>query len=402
MRVPTRIFAFFAKWLAEIVRQPILVVSLVAGPFFVLLAFGQGVEIGGPHPRTIVVWPQQSDELAADLLPADGELADFLDVVTDTTDLEWARAQVETAQVDAVLVLPTNPAEYLRQGQRIPLRVITGAIDPVRLSYANAFLRDQVAELNQRTIRRAIDQARGSSGFALHLESASLDAFDIEKIESGTIAAPFQLEVEQGLAFAPTFTQFYAPALLALILQHLGVTLGALSMTRMRLLNLVDLLRVAPVRATEVVLGQYVSYGLLTALIGGALLLLIHFGLDVPVLGSWFMVVAIGMLLTLASLGLGLVLSLVSPSEQQAVQLSMLVFLASIFFAGFAFTLDRIDWPVKAISFALPATYGIRAFQDAMLRGVTPLPVDVAVLGAAALVLFVATVLLMKREFRPG
>lgn len=402
MRLPTRIFAFFAKWLAEIVRQPALVLSLVAGPFLVLLAFGQGVEIGGPHPRTIIVWPQQVTGLTQELLPADGELADFLDVVSETTDLDWATTQVQTAQVDAVLVLPNDPAEYLKQGMRIPLRVITGTIDPVRLSYADAFLRDQVAELNQHTIERAIDQARGSSGFALQLESASLDAFDIQQISSGTIAAPFELQLEQGLDFAPTFTQFYAPALLALILQHLGVTLGALSMTRMRLLNLVDLLRVAPVRATEVVAGQYVSYGLLTALVGGGLLALMVFVLDVPVLGSWLMVIAIGLLLTLAALGLGLALSLVSSSEQQAVQLSMLVFLASIFFAGFAFTLDRIQWPVKAISFALPATYGIRAFQDAMLRGVNPMLIDLGVLGGAAAVFFLLTVLLMKREFRPG
>lgn len=57
MRPITRTLAFFSKWMAEVVRQPALMVSLVAGPFLVLLAFGQGVDVGGIRPRIIVVEP---------------------------------------------------------------------------------------------------------------------------------------------------------------------------------------------------------------------------------------------------------------------------------------------------------------------------------------------------------
>ena len=97
---------------------------------------------------------------------------------------------------------------------------------------------------------------------------------------------------------------------------------------------------------------------------------------------------------------IGFIISMLSSSEQQAAQIAMLVLIASVFFSGFLVSLDTIVWPVRAVSYALPATYAIRTLQDVMLRGVLRTPGDVAVLGAFSLLFFLATLLLFRREFR--
>ena len=79
-----------------------------------------------------------------------------------------------------------------------------------------------------------------------------------------------------------------------------------------------------------------------------------------------------------------------------------LILLASIFFSGLFFGLDRVTWPARAISYALPSTYSIRALQDEMLRGVVQHPNDIWILAGAALVLFVLAVVLFRREFSPA
>ena len=98
------------------------------------------------------------------------------------------------------------------------------------------------------------------------------------------------------------------------------------------------------------------------------------------------------------SLGLGFLISLISKTDTQAVQYSMLLLLASIFFSGFLLDL-RLMWkPITAIAWSLPATYGIRMLQDIMLRG-APIPLlifgGIAVIG---LVLFVIDWLILRKN----
>jgi ABC-2 type transport system permease protein len=76
-------------------------------------------------------------------------------------------------------------------------------------------------------------------------------------------------------------------------------------------------------------------------------------------------------LVLLASLGIGLLIAVISDSERQAVQLSLLLLLASVFFSGFVIAISEFTEPVRALAFLLPVTHGIRLMQDIMLRGGT-------------------------------
>ena len=73
----------------------------------------------------------------------------------------------------------------------------------------------------------------------------------------------------------------------------------------------------------------------------------------------------------LASLGIGLVIAVISDSERQAVQLSLLLLLASVFFSGFVLAISEFTEPVRVLAYMLPVTHGIRLMQDIMLRGGT-------------------------------
>ncbi|MBI2760026.1 MAG: ABC transporter permease, partial [Chloroflexi bacterium] len=151
----------------------------------------------------------------------------------------------------------------------------------------------------------------------------------------------------------------------------------------------------------EVVTGNYLSYGLLCAIAGGILLALLVFALGVPVFGDVRLVIGTLALLVACSLGVGFVISMLSSSEQQAAQVAMLVLIGSVFFSGFVVALNTLVWPIRALSYALPATYAIRTLQDVMLRGVMRERTDLVVLGAAAVAGFVITVWLFRREYRP-
>ncbi len=100
------------------------------------------------------------------------------------------------------------------------------------------------------------------------------------------------------------------------------------------------------------------------------------FVLQVPVLSGYLEAVLIVLLLTFASLGVGLLISLVADSERMAVQLAMLVLLASVFFSGFVLPVQDFIGPVQYLAYLLPVTHGIAMLQDAMLRGTVDRAVD--------------------------
>jgi ABC-2 type transport system permease protein len=194
----------------------------------------------------------------------------------------------------------------------------------------------------------------------------------IDNIPPETLVSPFVAEARNVVPVEPTAIAFYTPAVLALLLQHIGVTLSALSSVRDRLLGSLELFRVSPVGAGNILVGKSLGFGLLLALVGVALTYAAVLLLKVPSLGNpiyYWLVVG---LTIFASVGLGFALSVIARTESQAVQLSMLTLLTSVFFGGFFLPLDQL-WPqVHVLSYLLPITYGAIDLREVMLRGAAP------------------------------
>jgi len=114
-------------------------------------------------------------------------------------------------------------------------------------------------------------------------------------------------------------------------------------------------------------------------------------------LGSAAALTGVVALLIVASLGLGLLISIISDSERQAVQLSLLVLLASVFFSGFVLPISEFNGPVRAGAYLIPVTSGISLIQDVMLRGEIREPWQAMLLAGIGLVLLLACWLLLRR-----
>jgi ABC-2 type transport system permease protein len=199
----------------------------------------------------------------------------------------------------------------------------------------------------------------------------------------------------------PAIVGFYGPAALALVLQHMAVTLIALSIVRERASGAIDRFRSSPVRATEVVSGKVIAFGLLGSLISAISVWLLVSILGVPMLGAPAAIaLVIGMLLV-ASLGLGLLISVVSDSERQAVQLSLLTLLASMFFSGFVLRISEFQPAIQVAAYVLPVTHGIALLQELMLSGTVTQGWQLAALTMIAGALLTVSWVLLRRELRP-
>lgn len=233
--------------------------------------------------------------------------------------------------------------------------------------------------------------------------SAGLDELETQlatftQLEPALIVKPFASKAQSITTLKPDATSFYAPAVIALLLQHLAVTIAALSIVHERNTGTMELFRVSPLTAAEMLVGKYLSYLLFGAIVAAALLALVHLGLGIPMLGHWANYALVIGVLLFTSLGIGFVISLISRSDSQAVQYTMLVLLISVFFSGFLMNLNYFIEPVRSLSWGIPTTYGISLLRDIALRGSFPNLTLVGILAVSGLALYIIAWLILRRS----
>jgi ABC-2 type transport system permease protein len=383
----TRLLAFISKELIEITRRPGAIISLVLGPFLIMSVFGLGYN-GYRRPlETIIVIPPQSG------LPNDlsryRDVAVGMDILQIASDAAGALRRLQNREIDAVIVAPPDLEKSFRAGTQSTIEVHINVTDPVQQAYAGVLAARLASEVNAQIIKQAAGEGEQ---YALAAGQQSVP------IPPDVIAAPTRAVLKNEAPVAPGVLSFYGPAVLALILQHLAVTLVALSLVRERTSGIIELFRISPISTTEVIVGKVLAFGVLAAAVSAVTVALLVTALGVPLLGSPVLLAAVIALLALASLALGLFIALISDSERQTVQLSLLLLLASVFFSGFVLPIEEFTAPVRIASYVLPVTHGIRLIQDVMLRGWTNQPWEMVALGIIAAVLLVATWVLLRRS----
>ena len=137
------------------------------------------------------------------------------------------------------------------------------------------------------------------------------------------MVSPLTTETKSIATYTPAFVTFYAPGVLALILQHVAISIASLALVREKFVGAIELFRVAPVTAFEILLGKYGSYLVFVGILAAVLTASMAFLLGVPLLGqiAW-RVLSMGLLI-FASLGIGFAISATSGTDSQAVQSSM-------------------------------------------------------------------------------
>jgi ABC-2 type transport system permease protein len=387
----TRISAQVRKELIQVRRRPGAFFSLVLGPFLIMALFGLGYT-GIRKPLSVILVAPPDMLLPSDPTELQNIVGPAIDIVAVSPDHEAALSQLRDQQIDAVVTIPANLAATFKSGKQAEIGVEINQIDPTNAAYAQFIANHVVQQVNAEILKRVVAQGEK------YAVNQGLDP-PIE-IPPEVIAAPTTANLLNIAPTQPLVVTFFAPAVLALILQHMSVTLTALSFVRERLSGTMEIFRVSPINATELVLGKYIGLGLVGAVIATVTALLLVGLLGVPLLGNPWLVAGVIFLLVFASLGAGLFISVVSDSERQAVQLSLLMLLASVFFSGFVLPVHEFAVFLQPVSYALPVTHGIRLLQDLMLRGGTVAWWQVGVLAGIGLALLLLTAVMLRRQLR--
>lgn len=384
----TRILAIVGKELVSILRRPGALASLVLGPFLIMALFGLGYSGYRRALDTVVVLPPDST-LPTDVKTYQDVAGDGLRIDSVTGDEADAMRRLNEQQVDIVVIAPANVQANFEAGRRSTIEIRVNLTDPVAASYDTFLASGLEAAVNRQILSAAVARAQA--------DAAGAGLTGVKSIPADVVAAPTEASVNNVAPSQPTIVQFFAPAVLALVLQHLAVTLIALSVVRERNNGLFELFRISPISTAELVTGKLIAYGLFAGAVAVATIALLIAGFHVPILAQPGWIALVAGLLIAASLGLGLIIAAVSSGEPQAVQLSLLVLLASVFFSGFVLAISEFSEPIRSLVYLLPVAGGIRLLGDLMFRGGTAVWWQLWLLGGLAAVYVTTAWLLLRR-----
>jgi ABC-type multidrug transport system permease subunit len=200
------------------------------------------------------------------------------------------------------------------------------------------------------------------------------------------------VEVRPQMLYNPEMRSpnFFVPGVIGIVLQIATVFATAMSIVRERERGTLEQLLVSPVSRWGLMLGKLMPYLVIGMLMAGALFGIMRGVFDIPVAGDPGALALATFCYVFCLLSLGLLVSTVAENQMQALQMSMVLILPSVFFSGFIFPRETMPWIFYAVSVVLPATYYIELERALILRGapLTDFLAHLAVLAGMGLALF--------------
>jgi ABC-2 type transport system permease protein len=360
-----RILAITRKEIIHIRRDPRSLSIMFLMPVIQLILLGYTATTDVEHLPTAVL--DQDRTLQSRELVDAYRASNYFDILFYVATEEELGQLIDGGQAKAGILIPTGYGRDLTGDHQASIAfVIDGSLPSVATTAFSA----------AQTVAQAQSAALTERLYNIDVES-----------QSG-------LDVRPRVWYNPDMksANFMIPGLIAMILQVQSTLLTALSIAQEKEEGTIEQLIVTPLRSVELIVGKVLPYvavslfNLLEVLIIGVL----WFG--VPVHGSVLLLLALGVLALLVSLGIGLVGSTIAHTQQEAIFLIFFLMLPFIFLSGFFFPVEAMPRVLQWISYLIPLRYLLVITRGIILKGV-----GITLLWdqALALALFAAAMLVL-------
>ena len=243
-----------------------------------------------------------------------------------------------SGEADVVLVIPAGFSRDLAAGKASRVQLLVDGANSVVGSRAVSYAGGIVAEQNARRSRRIpAVELRSRVWYNPALESRN----------------------------------FMVPGILALLLMVITMLLTSLAIVKEKELGTLEQLNVTPIRPAELILGKLAPFVAIGIVDIGLVIMVVRLLFGIVPAGSVVLLVALSIVFLLSTLGLGLLVSTVSNTQQQAMMTAVFFVMIPMFFlSGFAFPIENMPQVVQAVTYVLPLRYYFVIIRGIFLRGV--------------------------------
>ena len=218
--------------------------------------------------------------------------------------------------------------------------------------------------------------------------------------ETGRHGVPIEIRPQMLYNPAMRSPNFYVPGVIGVVLQ-IGTTVAtAMALVRERERGTLEQLLVSPLSRAGLMLGKIVPYLCIGMAMAVLLFVIMRFVFNVPIAGNVVAMLFSALVYVFALLSLGLLVGTKAENQMQALQMSMVFLLPSVFFSGFIFPRETMPWIFYALGALFPTTYFISLMRAIILRGANFLEYwpHLAILIGMSILLFVLCALRFRKK----
>ena len=265
---------------------------------------------------------------------------------------------------------------------------------------------DKVLRRESSGVQILLDGSEGNStAIASGYINQIINRFSQQKLATvvGDIKKLGGINAEIRAWYNPTLVsrKFMVPGVMVLILLITTMLLTSMAIVREKEIGTLEQLLVTPLRPIEIILGKLIPFTLMGFIIISFVLTVMVFGFDIPVRGSVPLLFGLSGFFLLTSLGLGLFVSTISKTQQQAMMVGMFFILQPmLYISGFVFPIENMPDVMQWISVAIPMKYYLIVIRSIILKGVgiSHLWFEATMLLGMGMIILVASVLRFREK----
>lgn len=331
-------FAFVKKEFYHIFRDKRTLIVLFGMPLAQLLLFGFAITTEVSNAK-MVIYNQSPGQFSNQLIER-LHSSDFFKIAKNVDSVEEIEDIFRTDKAKIAIIIPPKFEEKFYK-QEADIQLITDGTDPnlgtILSNSATAIVMKWAQQKSGREYPYELINADVRWHYNPSLESAEM----------------------------------FVPGVITIILMLVSAMLTSISIAREKELGTIETLFVSPLKPIVIIIGKVVPYMLLSLLNAVFILLMAWLIFDIPVKGSYVLLMLESLLFIITALSLGIFISTVVESQQMALMLSLFgLMLPTILLSGFIFPVSNMPIPLQVISNVIPAKFYLIIIKAIMLKGV--------------------------------
>jgi ABC-2 type transport system permease protein len=340
-----RLAAIIRKEFIHIARDPRTLALTFVMPLVMLLLLGYAAT-NDVRNVPLAVWDQDRSEASRALIAA-YDSADYFELTWEVDSDTQLEQLVNDGSAKVGMIIPPRYGDDLAAGGRAEVAFVIDGSDPSVAQTALA----AATQLGQAASVELVGERLAAKG------------------QGGTLTMP--IDVRTQVWYNPDLkTAYYmVPALIGVIMLFLSVVLTSTAIVRERERGTIEQLIVTPIRAGELLVGKLTPYVLLAFLNMVEILTIGVLLFGVPISGSIPLLLATAALFLVTPLGIGLLVSTIAKSQQEAIIVSLFFLLPNIFLSGFFFAIAAMPGWLQAITYLFPLRYFLTIVRGIVLKG---------------------------------
>jgi len=303
-------------------------------------------------------------------------------VATDITNIDLAVCDYDQSAESRTYIDQIVQSGYFRiAAQCRSMPDVNRLLDRGSIRVALTIPPDFSAKLKRRQPANVMAAVDGSNSNTAQIAGAYLDqitltqAVDVQFADHGQVVRVVQhpiVSLEPRVWFNPELrsVRFMVPGIICVLLMESLVILTAIALVREKEQGTMEQLIVTPLRPYELILGKAIPFIGIGYINITVVILVGTFWFDVHISGSLPLLLGLTGLFIMTCLGMGLVVSTISNTQQQASMAGQFLLLPNMFFSGFMFPIASMPPVVQKLTYIVPLRYYITIVRGIFLKGV--------------------------------